>query len=283
MSAVCGNSLAEEELTEGPAVAVNRRRSITLRLFGISNHLTLRAHRLLNAVNAGIWLGLLDRKQIAEVVAESYNEVNLYHSQLYNLGGLFPWEAEVIRDHFGGCRAVVVAAAGGGREMIALARAGVHVDGFDCNPALVEKCREFLTDAEVTGRIILAPPDEVPSGLNDYDGGIVGCGALAHIAGRTNRVKFLKDLKAHLRPGSPLLVSVAHRPQGSKYHLWIYQVARVLRKLRRSADPIELGDHLLDCYTHQFVESELRSEVQEAGLNVVFYSEAGEAHVVARA
>ena len=275
--------MAEHKLSDGPAVAVNRRRSITLQLFGISNRLSLRAHRLLNAVSAGIWLGLLDAKQIGEVVAESYDETDMYHSQLYNLGGFFPWETEVIRDHFGGCRFVVVAAAGGGREMIALARAGVQVDGFDCNPGLVEKCREFLTEAELTGRIMLAQPDEVPPGLNEYDGGIVGCGALAHIAGRTNRINFLRNFKAHLRPGSPVLVSVARRPQGSNYHLWIYRIARVLRRLRRSADPIELGDHLLDCYTHQFVESELRSEVQEAGLNVVFYSETGEAHVVARA
>lgn len=283
MSAVCGNSLAERELSEGSAVAVNRRRSIALQLFGISSRVSFRAHRLLNAVSAGIWLGLLDAKQIAEVVADSYNEINVYHSQLYNLGGLLPWEAEVIRNYFGGCRFIVVAAAGGGREMIALARAGIQVDGFDCNPGLVEKCRRFLAEAEISGRVILAPPDQVPSALNEYDGGIVGYGALAHIAGRTNRIKFLKNLKAHLRPGSPLLVSVAGRPQGSRYHLWIYQIARVLRKLRRSADPIELGDHLLDCYTHQFVESELRSEVEEAGLNVVFYSDAGEAHVVARA
>lgn len=275
--------MAEHKLSEGPAVAVNRRRSIALQLFGISNRVSFRAHRLLNAVSAGIWLGLLDAKQIAEVVAESYNEVNVYHSQLYNLGGLLPWETEAIRDHFGGCRFVVVAAAGGGREMIALARAGIQVDGFDCNPGLVEKCRKFLAEAEITGRIILAPPDQVPSALNEYDGGIVGYGALAHIAGRTNRVKFLKNMKAHLRPGSPLLVSVAGRPQSSNYHRWIYQIARVLRMLRRSPEPIELGDHLLDCYTHQFVESELRSELQEAGLDVVFYSDTAEAHVVARA
>jgi len=242
-----------------------------------------RAHRLIETVHVGVWLGFLDTDDINTIVFRLYDENELYRTAAHNLYGFFPWEIELMRDYFNGCRSVVVAAAGGGREMIALAQTGVRVEGFECNPGLVEKCKEFLAQAGLSGSILYAAPDQVPSGLQKYDGAIVGCGALAHIVGRTKRINFLTDLKSHLNPRAPLLLSVGRRPQGSRYHVWIYQIARAIRMLRRSVDPIELGDDLLDCFTHRFVESELQSELQEAGFKVLAYRETHEIYAVAEA
>src|SRR5712692_3024321 len=282
MPAVLAKGVAEEKVTKAFSSAPQRPAS-RLRLFYLSHRVSVRAHRLIEALHAGFWLGFLDRDQINAVVSQRYDETELYRTAAHNLYGFFPSETEIMRDHFNGCRSVVVAAAGGGREMIALAQAGIRVDGFECNPGLVEKCKEFLAQAGVSARILHALPDQVPSGLQQYDGAIVGFGALAHIVGRTKRLNFLRDLKSHLHPRAPLLLSVGRRPHGSRYHIWIYQIARAIRMLRRSADPIELGDDLFDCFTHRFVESELQSELKEAGFEVLACVETHEIYAVVQA
>jgi hypothetical protein len=78
-------------------------------------------------------------------------------------------------------------------------------------------------------------------------------------------------------------VSVGRRPEGSKYYLWIHQIANAIRKLRRSAEAIELGDDLLNCFSHRFDQNELRSELEEAGFKVIECVEVHELYAVAQA
>ena len=266
-----------------PLSSETQRPPSRLRLLSRSKGVVARVHRVIEALHTGVWLGLLDRDQLNAIVFQHYEAAQLYRTPEHNLYGFFPWESNLMRDYFKECRSVVVAATGGGREMIALARAGVQVDGFECNPVLVESCKEFLAEAGLPGRILNAEPDQVPSGLQKYDGAIVGYGAIAHIVGRANRINFLKDLKNHLHPGAPLMLSVGRRPEGANYYNWIYQIARAIRSLRGSADKVELGDDLLDCYTHRFVQSETRSELEEAGFTVLTSLETPEIFVVGQA
>jgi len=282
MPAVLNNQILEESASETAPVAPPRP-TIRLRVFFLSQHVLARAHTLIEALHAGFWLGCLSHDQMKTLVFQQYDQAALYRTAEHNLYGFFPRESELIRDHFKKCRSVLVAAAGGGREMIALAKAGMRVDGFECNPGLADKCQEFLMQLGVSGRILNAPPDQVPSGLQQYDGAIVGFGALAHIVGRTKRINFLRELKSHLHPNGPLLLSVGRRPPGSRYYGLIYQLARAIRLLRGSADSIELGDDLLDCFTHRFVKDELSSELQEAGFEIVAYVETHEILAVAQA
>ena len=79
------------------------------------------------------------------------------------------------------------------------------------------------------------------------------------------------------------MLSVGRRPEGAQYYNWIYQIARPIRFLRGSADRVELGDDLLDCYTHRFVQSEARSELQEAGFTVLTSLETPEIYAVGQA
>lgn len=282
MNAALKASVAEEKVTM-PFSSETQRPPIRLRLFSCSRRVLGGAHRLIEALHAGFWLGILDRDQLNAIVFQHYGAAELYGTAEHNLYGLFPSENDLMRDYFKECRSVLVAAAGGGREMIALGRTGVRVEGFECNPRLVEKCKEFLAEAGVPGRILNAPPDQVPSGLQEYDGAIVGYGAFAHIVGRTKRINFLRDLKSHLHPRAPLMLSVGRRPEGARYYNWIYQIARAIRFLRGSADGIELGDDLLDCFTHRFVQSEARSELQEAGFTVLESVETRDIYAVGQA
>jgi hypothetical protein len=281
MNAVLKTSAAEEKVTM-PFAGETPRRPIRLRLFSRSQRVWARAHRFIEALHTGFWLGVLDRDQLNAIVFQHYEAAELYRTATHNLYGFFPWESDLIRDYFKECRSVLVAAAGGGREMIALAQAGVRVDGFECNAQLVDKCKEFLAEAGRPCLILNAAPDQVPSGLQKYDGAIVGCGALAHIVGRGKRINFLRDLKSHLHPRAPLLLSVGRRPEGAQYYNWIYQIARAIRFLRGGDDAIELGDDLLDCFTHRFEKSELQSELQEAGFTMLTSVETPEIYAVAQ-
>jgi len=282
MTAVLNKGIVDENV-KNTSSDIPQKLPIRLRLFYLSQRLRAHGLRIFDALQAGFWLGILNSDQINAVVSNLYEESNLYRTAAHNLNGFFPYESELIRDHFNGCRSVVVAAAGGGREMIALARAGVRVDGFECNPGLVEKCKEFLAEAGVSGRILYSLPDQVPSQLQQYDGGIVGYGALAHMSGRTKRVNFLRAMKDHLRPQAPLLLSVGRRPEGSRYHIWLCRFARAIRLLRGSTEPVEPGDDLLNCFTHRFLESEMRAELEEAGFKVLAYIETHDMFVVAQA
>lgn len=282
MNAVLKTFPAEEKVTM-PSSGETQRPPRRLRLLSRSRGVVARVHRIIEALHTGLWLGFLDRDQLNAIVFQHYETAKLYQTAEHNLYGLFPSESNLIRDYFKECRSVVVAAAGGGREMIALAQAGLQVDGFECNPVLVESCKEFLAEAGLPGRILNAEPDQVPPGLHHYDGAIVGYGAIAHIVGRTNRINFLKALKNHLHAGAPLMLSVGRRPEGARYYNWIYQIARPIRFLRGSADKIELGDDLLDCYTHRFVQSEARLELEEAGFTVLTSLETPEIYAVGQA
>jgi len=243
-----------------------------------SNRLT----RFIAALYRGFWRGVWDEHDINAFVVRLYEQNDWFGSAEHNLQGFFPWEAELLHEHFDGCSSLVVGAAGGGREMIAAARAGWRVEGFECHPVLVQKCKEYLSQVGVSAEIFQAAPDEVPAHLPTYDAAIVGCGALGHIVGRSKRVKFLKDLKSHLKDGTPVLLSVGRRPEGSRYYKLIYQTARAMR-LFRSSNSVEVGDDPFDLYTHRFTEAELHAELRQAGFRVVKSVEGAEIYVVAGA
>jgi 2-polyprenyl-3-methyl-5-hydroxy-6-metoxy-1,4-benzoquinol methylase len=281
MSAVVETAITKEKLAEDSNLSQSA--DVRLRLFYSSQQVFTRARRVMEAIYAGWWLGLLDRRELNALVFRKYDEAEMYQTAAHNFCGLFPTESELVRDYFKTCQSVLVAAAGGGREVIALAQAGMRVHGFDCSLKLVEKCKEFLTQAGVSGQVSSAPQDQIPRGLERYDGAIVGYGAYAHMVGRAGRVNFLREVKECLRPGAPLLVSVGRRPQGSRYHNWIYRIARAIRLIRRSADPIEVGDDLTNCFTHRFVVSELRAELQEAGFKTLACVETHDMFAVAQA
>ena len=67
-----------------------------------------------------------------------------YSEDEFNLSGFFHWENEVIDRFFCECKNVLVGAAGGGREIIALARKGIIADAFECNNTLAVPCKDLL-------------------------------------------------------------------------------------------------------------------------------------------
>jgi hypothetical protein len=225
----------------------------------------------------------MDRAALHETTEGQYIAWPSFGEAGYNASGLHNWEERALREHFTGCKSVLLGATGGGREMVALWRRGLAADGFECCGKLAERARELLSESGVEGRVITSRPDEVPDGLGMYDGAIVGWGAYAHIPGRSKRVAFLKQCREHLRPGSPILLSFFTRPANSREFRWVHAIAGSVRGLRRCAEKVELGDTLMGAFDHFFTREEIQGELEEGGFREEFYAETPCGHAVGRA
>jgi len=218
-------------------------------------------------------LGLMDTEALNAVTRLSYSSGTGFDTEAHNSSGLWPWEEEVVRTHFAGCRSVLVAGAGGGREAIAPARLGHSVTAFDFCKALTDACRMHCVRAGLLLKVLDAPADGLPEGLGLYDGVFAGRGFYHHILGRRRRIGFLRDCRKHLRAGGPLFISdFFTRPTRSRTHRHIRLVANAVRRLRSSCETVELGDWLTGCAQHAFVQAEIESELREGGFEPVRYS-----------
>ncbi|VVM08415.1 partial 2-polyprenyl-6-hydroxyphenyl methylase / 3-demethylubiquinone-9 3-methyltransferase, partial [Methylacidimicrobium cyclopophantes] len=189
----------------------------------------------LDALQQGLWLGFLDNRQLDELGRLQYARWEKYTRDEYNLSGLQTWEVQALFTHFPAGSAILVAAAGGGREPVALARLGFRVDGFDSTPELVENYRKLMAREGFPGDVYLAEAGSVPGAIQKrYDGLLIGWGGYMHIPGRKNRIDFLRSLRQHADPGAPLLLSFFCRGERSQRHDWICAIALRIRRLRRS-------------------------------------------------
>lgn len=218
----------------------------------------------------GVALGLLSNEQLDRMTAKRYaGSFQSYAETSYLNSGLFLWEREAISRHFPQSSRVLVAAAGAGREMIALAKSGYQVDGFDCCPPLLECGRNELTKQGIDAELDYAPPSSAPESNREYDAILVGFSGYMYIPGKENRIAFLKNLCGFLSPGAPLMVSFMEGFPGRRRR-WTARVGTVIRRLR-GAGPVEEGDSFRGGFQHHFVQEQILSEMNEAGMDLVYY------------
>jgi hypothetical protein len=245
-----------------------------------------RLYGLLDACSAGLWLGVLRREDQHAVGQFCYDYVAMYVTEDYNRRGLNNWEERALRDFFQGGQSILVAGAGGGREILALRRLGYEAVGFECHPGLVKFANDLIRKDGVGGWVSQSLPDECPQSGEVYDAVVVGWGVYTLIQGRRQRVEFLRGLRAQTRDGSPLLVSFYHRAAGSRRGKIVKAVGDALRRVR-GRGRLEAGDDLdpstVPNFVHYFTRDEITSELREGGFELVFFSTEGYGHAVALA
>ena len=223
------------------------------------------------AVLQGLCLGLLSSEQLTRLTQTRYlHQSGRYADESWVNSGLFIWEREAIERYFPSGGRILVAAAGAGREMIALANRGFVVEGFDCCRPLVEAGRDQLRKYRIDTKLVWVPPSSVLEGGGHYDAVLVGFSGYMYIPGRTRRIRFLRDLRSFLDPGAPLMVSFTEDRPG-RQRLWTAKIGSVIRRLR-SAEPVEQGDWLIAGFQHHFVEEQIQAEMTEAGIDLAYYS-----------
>ena len=241
-----------------------------------------RAFNVVCAIHEGLWLGLLDRAALNDLTAVVYARGGSYHDVGHNTSGLFLWERSAVERHFAGSRRILVACGGAGREAIALAELGFEVTSFDCSAELAELAERLLSERRLHVRTLLAAPDEVPAGLADFDGLVIGWGGYSHIVDRERRVAFLRRLRSSARPNAPLLVSFLFDPGSRRFDI-SRAVANLVATFTRRRKLIERGDALTNGFTRYFGEAELRDELSAGGFETVELAAEPYSHAVARA
>ena len=256
---------------------------LRVRLYYWTELWTNRINRLAGAIHEGFWLGCLDTEDLGDIAIHWFGKSTMYNSSEHNLSGFFAWEQEMISKHYRPNSRILVAAAGGGRELIALHRAGFRADGFECTPTLVETSRRALKDLEILSEVFLCPPNEVPTGLPMYDGLIIGWGAYMHIPGSARRISFLRMLHQRVPPGAPILLSFFVKSNKSRTESLAFRIARTVRSFRGKVnEPLKFGDHLREYgYYHCFDGTELEAELQAGGFRMCHFSDVEYGHAIA--
>ena len=254
--------------------------SLTARFFNLADSVFRRADSGMRALHQGFWLGWMGSNSLNEATRLYYAGRPKYLDPNYNTSGLEEWESKLLDRYFSDCRTLLIGAAGGGREVVALAQKGLRVTAFECSPEMTHAARKLLSDKDLTADLVEAIPDQVPQIKELFDGVIVGKGGYMHIPGRASRVRFLEQLRERVQPDSPLLVSFFTRSPDSRFFVWIRRVAGLIRRLRLSREEVDLGDALDGSFDHHFTKEEITSELEAAGFSLVHYSEDPVGHAI---
>ena len=233
------------------------------------------ALRVLEALHEGCWLGLLDADDLNAVTAAYYATAPYYASREHLLSGFQDWEKIAIDRYFQRGTRILVAAAGGGREVIALRKACFNADGFECSPRLLAAAQALFDENGESGYITPSLPDAVPLGPATYEGLIVGWSAYTHIPTKARRIAFLQSLRLRALPRAPLLLSFFTVGSRSKYENLVYRTATLCRFLFRARkESVSPADRLSwNRYDHPFTRNELESELESAGFSLVHFGE----------
>jgi hypothetical protein len=252
------------------------------RLYFAADALVRRALRGVEAVHRGLWLGLMDRPALDRITQAMYLDARSYREAEYNRSGFHYWEQALVDRHLPCARRVLVAAAGGGREVVALARRGIHADGFDPDPDFVAAGNALLRELGLPGELAISAPGMVPAQFGGYDAAILGWNVYTHIPGRKARIDFLRAMASRLPDHAVVLLSFFPRNERDLAFKLTWWTGRIVGALRFRGDPVELGDTVMGGYFHHFSQGQLRQELAAAGLDLIEYGEHPQGYAVAR-
>lgn len=254
------------------------------RRFIVANRWFNRLDNLVHALHKGFWVGFLGPDDLNAITSRRYENSQYIVSEEHIRRGLFDWEAPIVERYFRKGSRILVAAAGTGREILALRNAGFHAEGFECNLHLIRTGQSAFDALREPYPVAFSPADKVPQGPAIYEGLVVGWTAYSHIPTKTRRTQFLQALRARSLPHSPLIASFFTRNAGSRYDKIAHATAKISRvlSLAHSAGPVELGDDLHQIgYVHRFTQQEIEAELKAAGFQMLYYSADGDSGVVA--
>jgi len=245
------------------------------KFIAILSHASLKfikkTYHFINAVLTGFWLGVMGEKSLDYSDELHYNLNSKYTDDKYNLSGLFRWGKAAIEKYFSNTKSILLLAAGGGRETIALSRIGFEVDSYECNKILVKYGNAFLQKNGIDNKIEYLPRNSVPADKKKYDGVIVGWGAYSHIRGKKNRQSFLAVLSPFLNKEAPLMISFLWTESRTRQDKIIKNLSNFFRIFSKK-DKTELGDGLMLEFVHYFTEEEIKNELTQARYRIIGYN-----------
>jgi len=255
-------------------------RPLRLRLQRLSARLITALFQCARAGQAALWLGVLQGDDLQDATDVYYNSTTIYASQEYNLLGLQAWESSAVERWFHKRGRILVTSMGGGREVYGLAKLGFDVEGCERNEKLAGSAWRWLESQGIRARIFASATSDLPDLEGPYDGVLVGWGSYLHIAGREHRIAFLKQLRAAVKTGAPVLLSFYTREVSAWEYRWVAWVANRIRRLFLSKATVEVGDWVEISFEHYFTRAEIEAELHAAGLRMAHFSTMDYGHAV---
>jgi SAM-dependent methyltransferase len=226
----------------------------------------------------------LDPAQRESVIERAYREQRVYLPGGTTFErGLFQWERTLLeRPEVPRAGRVLLAAAGGGRELKALAQRGYDVTAFEPNPVLREgaqqvaaQCGGLVLDgayADLSLALHGRGPLRVLRARAPYDLVVLGWGSITHVLEEDDRLALLESVRA-LAPSAPVITSFFLRPESGHGG----RTERLRRALRATftklgapngAAPEGLAYEAGGGFVYAFTESEVQALAHRAGYAV---------------
>jgi SAM-dependent methyltransferase len=222
----------------------------------------------------------------AEATVAAYSEMRTYLPGGTTFeGGLFGWE-QALLERLGIPKSgrVLLAAAGGGRELKALLDRGLSVTAFEPNPVLFEGARQV---GSVVARVVQASYADLVAAAGGkgplaevagqaFDCVLFGWGSFTHLTERDLQLAVLSAARS-LAPGAPLAFSFFVRTQNPP-NSRSARMRGVLRDLLRRAGSKQsvepgLGYDYGGGFVYSFTMEEVAELAHRAGYRVEFWDD----------
>ncbi len=266
---------------------MNETQSIGIKSLMYSQSLIRILGNWVEAVQSGLFMGLLSDEQF-----QCFDTYPFENSPTVDLTmeaelGLEPWEHRIAQQHLANKQSLLVVAAGGNRELLGFSALGHGIAGIEYAENLCKASQLALRDSQHDVTIELADRFSVPGSSDFYDGAFIARKYLSHVHDRSKRIEFLSNLRRVLKKDAILAFGYYIREHdGLSFRAQAF-VANLMRKMRgRGKQIVEVGDHLdpdTPLYHHHFVLDEVRSELQQAGFELVKHENDWFGSAVARA
>lgn len=230
--------------------------------------------RLSALVREAFPVGLLREHEIEHVVREAYRDFpDFYDPDDYR----YRYEAELIPllEQATSGKRLLDLYCGQGREAAIFADAGFDVFGIDEDTHSVEKARAYLARLELQAEFEAGNVDQWQPEGSDWDVIYSSLWMYSCIPGRAARLQWLQRVPGWLSPQGVLVISVTPRPSQRAAQIRNF-VARAVAFVSFNRRKIELGDRFdTHLFWHDFLASEVESELAQAGLRNVGTLEVG--------
>ena len=179
-------------------------------------------------------------------------------------------ESHFVTTYLNGKETCLVFGSGGGRESLALARLEFRVTGLDSSPPLVEKAKERARALSLPCDFQVRDMLEGPRASEKYDVLFLSQNMYSTIPTRTRRIHFLRNARMFLNDAGFFYLEFLGE-NGPRKNRWKFRLKKWLALLCHGNTDLEEGDALWipGHYFHLFTESELRSEVEASGFDLI--------------
>jgi len=256
------------------------------------SHAAQMAHQAQQVVTSEVLLGFLPEQQRSEFTFLAYSKMSSYlpGGETFE-GGLAPWELRLL-EHPEVPRhgRVLLAGAGGGRELSALAARGYHVYAFEPTAALLAGARAVASRSAGSVCVLGSYADmtlavdgrgPLASAPAPFDLVYFGWGSFTHVTRPSEQLAILSAARA-LGPRAPLLLSFwLRRPVAdSKTERFRRRVRSVLGHLGAVRPLDGVIFHHGPGFAYQFTPAELEELARRAGYRVALLSDEGFPHAL---